>query len=165
MYQTARMLDITLSRSAFAVCITRLAMRPAKSFWKNGQLWRTTCQWLCQRIRLVAPGISTLWRIEMSTHATSGRATSTRTTIATSSGHCASSAAWRSVASISDTSLPMKSGITVSISGRRQARRRTWPRTSPSSASRSASRTPAALRRRAGHWRYRSCKPFEHFQW
>jgi hypothetical protein len=38
MYQTARMLAIALSRSAFAVCITRLAMRPAKSFWKNGQL-------------------------------------------------------------------------------------------------------------------------------
>ena len=37
--------------------MTRFAMRPAKSFWKNGQLWRTTCQWLCQRMRLVAPGI------------------------------------------------------------------------------------------------------------
>ena len=49
-----------------AVCITRLAMRPAKSFWKNGQLWRTTCQWLCQRIRLVAPGMSALWRIATS---------------------------------------------------------------------------------------------------
>ena len=35
---------------------SRLAMRPAKSFWKKGQLWRTTCQWLCQRIRLVTPG-------------------------------------------------------------------------------------------------------------
>jgi hypothetical protein len=56
MYQTARMLETTLSRTALPVCITRLAMRPAKSFWKNGQLCRTTCQWLCQRIRLVAPG-------------------------------------------------------------------------------------------------------------
>ena len=48
--------ETTLSRTALPVCITRLAMRPAKSFWKNGQLWRTTCQWLCQRIRLVTPG-------------------------------------------------------------------------------------------------------------
>ena len=47
------MLDITLSRSAFSVCMTRLAMRPAKSFWKKGRFWRITCQWLCQRIRLV----------------------------------------------------------------------------------------------------------------
>ncbi len=39
-------------------------MRPAKSFWKNGQLWRTTCQWLCQRIRLVTPGTTALLRIE-----------------------------------------------------------------------------------------------------
>jgi hypothetical protein len=32
MYQTARMQLTTLSRSALLVCITRLAMRPAKSF-------------------------------------------------------------------------------------------------------------------------------------
>jgi hypothetical protein len=114
MYQTARMLAITLSRSACAVCITRFAMRPAKSFWKNGQLCRTTCQWLCQRIRQVAPGISTMCRIEMSTQATSGRATRTSTTIVASIGHCACSAAMRSLASISDTSRPMNSGITVS---------------------------------------------------
>ena len=41
MYQSARMLLTTLSRTALAVCITRFAMRPAKSFWKNGQLCRT----------------------------------------------------------------------------------------------------------------------------
>ena len=116
MYQTARMLAIALSRSALAVCITRLAMRPAKSFWKNGQLWRTTCQWLCQRMRQVAPGISALCRIAMSASSTSGRTMSTSPTIPRSSGHCAASAAWRSVASISDTSLPMNSGITVSSS-------------------------------------------------
>ena len=28
-------------------------MRPAKSFWKKGQLCRTTWRWLCQRTRLV----------------------------------------------------------------------------------------------------------------
>ena len=81
MYQTARMLDIALSRSELAVCMTRFAMRPAKSFWKNGQLWRTTCQWLCQRIRLVAPGTSALCRIETSARIASGRTTSTSATM------------------------------------------------------------------------------------
>ncbi len=54
--------DHALAQRSCAVCITRLAMRPAKSFWKNGQLCRTTCQWLCQRIRLVTPGITALLR-------------------------------------------------------------------------------------------------------
>ena len=31
-------------------------MRPAKSFWKNVQLCRTTCQWLCHLTKLVNPG-------------------------------------------------------------------------------------------------------------
>ena len=115
MYQMARMLAITLSRSALAVCITRLAMRPAKSFWKNGQLCRTTCQWLCQRMRLVAPGMIALWRIATSASITSGRTRSTSATMPTSRGHWSSSAARRSVASISDTSRPMNTGITVSI--------------------------------------------------
>ncbi len=116
MYQTARMLAIALSRRAFAVCITRLAIRPAKSFWKNGQLWRTTCQWLCQRIMLVTPGMSALCRIAMSARIASGRTRSTSPTIPASSGHSCASAAWRSAASISDTSLPTNSGITVSSS-------------------------------------------------
>ena len=50
MYQTAVSSATRLSRIDGPVCITRLAMRPAKSFWKNAQLWRTTCQWFCQRI-------------------------------------------------------------------------------------------------------------------
>ena len=116
MYQTARMLDITLSRRELAVCITRLAMRPAKSFWKNARPWRSTCQWLCQRIRLVAPGISAFWRIAMSTRITSGRTMSTSATMPSSIGACCARAAWRSAASISDTSLPRNTGITVSIS-------------------------------------------------
>ena len=53
MYQTLVIVATTLSRIAGPVCITRLEMRPAKSFWKNAQLCRTTCQWLCQRMRLV----------------------------------------------------------------------------------------------------------------
>ncbi len=116
MYQTARMLAMTLSRKALAVCMTRLAMRPAKSFWKNGQFWRSTCQWLCQRIMLVTPGISAFWRINMSARFASGRTTSTSATMPASKGHWRSSAAWRSGASIRDTNLPINTGITVSIS-------------------------------------------------
>ena len=77
MYQTARMEETTDSRSALLVCITRLAMRPAKSFWKNGQLWRTTCQWLCQRMRLVTPGTTALLRTRLSARSVSGRPIST----------------------------------------------------------------------------------------
>ena len=51
MYQTPVISATTVSRIAGPVCITRLAMRPAKSFWKNAQDWRTTCQWFCQRMR------------------------------------------------------------------------------------------------------------------
>ncbi len=94
--------------------MTRFAMRPAKSFWKNGQLWRTTCQWLCQRIRLVAPGTSALWRIVTSVRIASGRTTSTSATMPSNIGIAAVSAASRSGVSINDTRRPMKSGMTVS---------------------------------------------------
>ena len=116
MYQTARMLETTLSRTALLVCMTRLAMRPAKSFWKKGQLWRTTCQWLCQRIRLVTPGTTMLLRTRLSTSSTSGRPNSTSADMPSSIGIAPASAAARSVASIRRTRRPMNSGITVSIS-------------------------------------------------
>ena len=51
MYQTLVSIATMVSRIAGPVCITRLAMRPAKSFWKNVQDCRTTCQWFCQRMR------------------------------------------------------------------------------------------------------------------
>ena len=110
------MADITLSRSDCAVCMTRLAMRPAKSFWKNGQLCRSTCQWLCQRTMLVTPGISALWRIAMSAICSSGRTISTTSIIADSTGAFAASAAARSGAAISATSWPMKTGMLISAS-------------------------------------------------
>jgi hypothetical protein len=53
MYQTALVAETMLSRRLGPVCMTRVAMRPAKSFWKKLQLWRATCQWFCQRMRLV----------------------------------------------------------------------------------------------------------------
>ena len=94
--------------------MTRLAMRPAKSFWKKGQLWRITCQWLCQRMSEVAPGMRTMCRIAISASSTSGRTTRTRAIMPMSIGHCSRSAAMRSAASMSDTRRPMKRGITVS---------------------------------------------------
>ena len=42
-----------VSRSAGPVCITRLAMRPAKSFWKNAHDLAHHVPVVCQRIRLV----------------------------------------------------------------------------------------------------------------
>ena len=116
MYQSARMLLTTHSRTALLVCITRFAMRPAKSFWKNGQLCLTTCQWLCQRIRLVTPGTTALLRTRLSASIASGRPISTTATMPSSIGVAASKAAARSGACISVTSLPMKTGIAVSIS-------------------------------------------------
>ena len=51
MYQTLVIIATRLSRIAGPVCITRLEMRPAKSFWKKFHDCRTTCQWFCQRMR------------------------------------------------------------------------------------------------------------------
>ena len=116
MYQSARMLLTTLSRTALPVCITRLAMRPAKSFWKKVQLWRTTCQWLCQRIRLVALGRTALLRTRLSASNAIGRPISTTPTMPSSAGRAAANAAARSAACISVTSRPMKTGISVSSS-------------------------------------------------
>src|SRR5215471_18635976 len=52
MYHTPVMRATSDSRTAGPVCSTREAMRPAKSFWKNAQDWRATCQWFCHRIML-----------------------------------------------------------------------------------------------------------------
>jgi hypothetical protein len=91
-------------------------MRPAKSFWKNGQLCLTTCQWLCQRIRLVTPGTTALLRTRLSASNVSGRPMSTTSAIPINIGSAAANAAARSAACISVTSLPMNTGISVSIS-------------------------------------------------
>jgi hypothetical protein len=87
------MLDMTLSRSALLVCMTRLAMRPAKSFWKKGRFWRMTCQWLCQRMRFVTPGRSVFWRTATSLRTTIGRTNRIRTTMKPSTNALSASAA------------------------------------------------------------------------
>jgi hypothetical protein len=47
------------SRIAEAVCISLLATRPAKSFWKKPRLWRSMCRCDCQRTRAWNGGEST----------------------------------------------------------------------------------------------------------
>ena len=98
MYQAASNDITTLSRSAGPVWITRLAMRPAKSFWKNVQLCRTTCQWFCQRIRFDRPGF-TIWLISTTWQSsTDGRSTSSTTAMPASCGQASCSRVGRGVA-------------------------------------------------------------------
>ena len=140
------------SRTAGPVCIIRLAMRPAKSFWKKVQLWRITCQWLCQRIRLVTPGSTALLRTRLSASSASGRPTSTSTAIASRLGIASCSAAARSVDSISATRRPMKTGISVSINATTRPVANIAANR-PAPGARNARRTPAA--RPAAPWRAR----------
>ena len=68
-------------------------MRPAKSFWKNVQLCRTTCQWFCQRIMLDRPGL-TIWLIStMWPSNTDGRISSSTTAMPASCGQASRSSA------------------------------------------------------------------------
>ncbi len=135
MYQTALVPATTLSRRAGPVCITRLAIRPAKSFWKKVQLCRTTCQWFCQRIRFDIPG-AIAWLV-------------TRYCASNAAGRNSSSTAampsswWPATANrrsgLSDdtrlTTRPMKTGIRVS------SRATTSPATNRAATSPGACRT------------------------
>ena len=68
-------------------------MRPAKSFWKNVQLCRTTCQWFCQRIMFERPGL-TIWLIStMWQSSTPGRSSSSTTAMPMSCGQASWSSA------------------------------------------------------------------------
>ena len=84
MPHTAVIPAMALWRTAGPVSITRAAMRPAKSFWKNGQLCRTTCKWLCQRTRLVMPATMPALLIMLWQAIASGRPTSRTATMAAS---------------------------------------------------------------------------------
>ena len=114
MYQAASNDITTLSRIAGPVCSTRLAMRPAKSFWKNVQLWRTTCQWFCQRIMFERPGftiwlISTMWQ-----SSTPGRSRSSTTAMPMSCGQASWISAWGVWVETRPTMRPMKAGMVTS---------------------------------------------------
>jgi hypothetical protein len=116
MYQTPVMSATRLSRIAGPVCITLLAMRPAKSFWKNTHDWRATCQWLCQRTRFwTFAEIAWLATIFCAVIA-SGRATMTSS--AMPSSRCQDCANSRSgaLAVTKVTRRPMNTGIIESSS-------------------------------------------------
>src|SRR5216684_173599 len=87
MYQTLVSIATSVSRIAGPVCITRLAIRPAKSFWKNAQDWRTTYQWFCQRMRFDTLAEIAWLAIRFCVVSAIGRATSSTSAIPTAHGH------------------------------------------------------------------------------
>ena len=122
MYQTAVSSATSVSRIDGPVCITRLAMRPAKSFWKNAQLCRTTCQWFCQRIRL--PTLAAIAWLAMMFCAVSASGRSTSSTDRHAGEHAASTPRTARPACsrvISVTTRPMKTGISESSSATDEA--------------------------------------------
>ena len=116
MYQTALVPATTLSRRAGPVCMIRLAMRPAKSFWKKAQLWRTTCQWLCQRIRLVRPGAIAWLVMSACSSSAEGRSTSSTTAMPMSLGQSSRSNSPGAWVETRVTTRPMKTGMLASSS-------------------------------------------------
>ncbi len=91
-----------LSRTAGPVCITRLEMRPAKSFWKKFQDCRTTCQWFCQRMRFdrlaaIAWFIRRFWNA-----IAAGRANSSTSAMPISTCHDCANSVFGSLALTSD---------------------------------------------------------------
>ena len=114
MYQAASKVITRLSRSAGPVCSTRLAIRPAKSFWKNVQLCRTTCQWFCQRIMLARPGLTTWLIMRFCQNSAAGRASSSTAAIAANCGQASCHSAPGAWVETSATTRPMKAGIEAS---------------------------------------------------
>ena len=99
------------SRIAGPVWSTRVAMRPAKSFWKNAQDWRATYQWFCQRIMLdtlaeIAWLATRFWPV-----CASGRATSSTTAIPSKVGHDSAHNRAGSLDVTRLTTRPMNTGI------------------------------------------------------
>src|SRR5438874_1818769 len=118
MYQMPRIDRTALSRNAGPVCMTRAAIRPAKSFWKKVHPCRTTCQWLCQRTMLVRPGIS-IWLTMMAcAKCAAGRTTRSSTAIATSWSPARSQIVSGSWAETSETIRPMQTGFAERVERR-----------------------------------------------
>ncbi len=114
MYQAASKVITRLSRSAGPVCRTRLAMRPAKSFWKNVQLCRTTCQWFCQRIMFDRPGLTTWLIMTFCQNIAAGRASSSTAAITASCAQASRHSVPGACVETSDTTRPMNAGIEAS---------------------------------------------------
>jgi hypothetical protein len=95
--------------------MTRAAIRPAKSFWKNVQPWRTTCQWLCQRTRLVMPGISIRFATISCAKCAAGRTIRNSIPIRASCQPASRQIVSGVCDDTSDTMRPMHSGISASV--------------------------------------------------
>ncbi len=95
--------------------MTRAAIRPAKSFWKNVQPCRTTCQWLCQRTMLVRPGTS-IWLATMAcAKCAAGRARRNSAAISSSCVPASCQIVSGACDDTSDTMRPMQTGIAASV--------------------------------------------------
>ncbi len=116
MYQTAVISAVKVSRIDGPVCITRLAMRPAKSFWKNAQLCRTTCQWFCQRIMLPTLAAIAWLAMMFCVVSASGRSTSSTSAMPTRIGQKSANSVSGLLAVISVTTRPMNTGMSESSS-------------------------------------------------
>ena len=116
MYQTAVNSATRLSRIAGPVCITRLAIRPAKSFWKKLHDWRTTCQWLCQRMRLATLAAIAWLAMMFCRVSAAGRSTKSTAAIASKNGQNVANRFPGGLPVIKVTMRPMNTGISESSS-------------------------------------------------
>ena len=116
MYQTLVISATSVSRIAGPVCITRLAMRPAKSFWKKAQDWRTTYQWFCHRMRFETLAAIAWLAIRFCEACAIGRAISSTTAIPRRCGQNVANSWSGGVSVIRVTMRPMKTGMVESSS-------------------------------------------------
>ncbi len=116
MYQTLVSSATSVSRIAGPVCITRLAMRPAKSFWKNAQDWRTTYQWFCHRMRFDTLAEIAWFAIRFCAVSAIGRAISSTTAIPSRCGQNFANSSSGGLAVIKVTMRPMNTGMVESSS-------------------------------------------------
>src|ERR1700719_3361473 len=111
MYHTPVMRATSDSRTAGPVWITREAMRPAKSFWKNAHDWRATYQWFCHRIMFetlaeIAWLATRFWPVNAS-----GRTSNSTAAIPTSVRHDSAHSLAGSLDVTKLTTRPMNTGI------------------------------------------------------
>ena len=116
MYQTAVSSATSVSRIAGPVCMTRVAMRPAKSFWKNAHDWRTTYQWFCQRIRFETLAAIAWFETRFCAVRAIGRSTRSTNAMPSRCGQNFSNSSSGLFDVMSVTMRPMNTGMRVSSS-------------------------------------------------
>ena len=91
-------------------------MRPAKSFWKNAQDWRTTYQWFCQRMRFDTLAEIAWLASRFCAVSASGRAISSTSAMPRRCGQNFANSSSGGLEVISVTMRPMNTGIVESSS-------------------------------------------------